>query len=90
MERKLPTKAEKAMAIAGVIVRTHQGIAKTFETFGNNMASVGISTAQAAAALTQLANIKAVRVQPEEHPLSKAVKEATKTLNQEEIDEKEG
>ena len=75
---QLPTKAEKALAIAEVIVESNQAMAKTFKDFGVSMASIGITTAQAAAAAVQLAQIGATPSQPEEHPLAKAVREAVK------------
>ncbi len=77
MVKKLPTKAEKAMAIAEVIVKSNQATAKAFKDFGASIASMGISTAQAATAAAKLANIGATPTQPEEHPLAKAVREAT-------------
>lgn len=82
-QEKLPTKAEKALAIAEVIVESNQAMAKAFKDFGVSMASIGITTAQAAAAAAQLANIRSTPTEPEEHPLARAVREAVKTNREE-------
>jgi hypothetical protein len=75
--QKLPTKIEKALAIADVVIESHRATAKTFEVFGNCMAAAAISAAQMTAAMAQLSRIGATPTQPKEHPLVKAVREAT-------------
>ncbi|MCK5612311.1 hypothetical protein KAR91_61130 [Candidatus Pacearchaeota archaeon] len=77
MIKKLPTKVEKALPIAETVVKAHQFTAKVFAEFGHSAAAAGISAAQASAAMAQLANIGAFSSQPKEHPLARAVREAT-------------
>ena len=80
---KLPTKAEKALAIAEVLVNSSQATIKTFEIFGNNIAAAAMSASHLAAAMAQIGRIKATPTQPEEHPLAKAVREVIKNEQKE-------
>ena len=77
MSSKLPTKAEKAIAIAEVIVSSSLASADAFSKFGASIAGMGITAAAMNAAMSRLGNIVQSPTQPEEHPLVKAVREAT-------------
>ena len=86
---KLPTKAEKAIAIANTIVSASQVSADMFRRFGEGVIGAGMAAAAMDAAMGRLTSIMQSQTQPEEHPLVKAVRKATETINQEEEDEKE-
>ena len=77
MGKKLPTKAEKAMAVAGIIIDSHIATVKALEAFGMAGAAAGVTAAEAAAAMVCLSRVMQTPTQPEEHPLSKAVRKAT-------------
>ena len=87
MTKKLPTKVEKAMAIANTIVSVSQISADAFKKFGAGLAGAGMAAATMNAAMARLASIMQSPSQPEEHPLARAVREAIKTTNQEEENE---